>query len=144
MAGMNLGICVAAKIDDIEYAVVAEELGYSHLWIADSQMIWSDCFATMALIADRTERIGVGTGVAVAGTRPAPVLAAGLATINRLAPGRVFCGIGSGNTAMRIMGHRPITIAELDEYISTLRPLLAGDEVAFSWRGRTAPTRHLM
>lgn len=104
---MDLGVCVASKIDEAaDYAALCEGLGYSHLWFADSQMIWSDVFATMALAADRTERIRIGTGVAVAGTRPAPVLAAGMATINRLAPGRVFCGVGSGNTAMRIMGHR--------------------------------------
>src|SRR4051812_18508799 len=135
---------MAAKIDDIDYAVLAEELGYSHIWVADSQMIWSDCFATMALIADRTERIRIGTGVAVAGTRPAPVLAAGMATINRLAPGRVFCGVGAGNTAMRIMGHKPVTIAELGRYLAVLRPLLAGEEVDYQWRGRTPPPRRLL
>lgn len=141
---MDLGVCVASKIDDIDYARFCEGLGYSHLWIADSQMIWSDAFAVMALMADRTERIKIGTGVAVAGTRPAPVLAAGMATINRLAPGRVFCGVGSGNTAMRIMGHKPVTIAELDEYLRVLRPLLRGEEVSLSYRGRTARTKHLM
>lgn len=141
---MDLGVCMAAKIDDVEYAVLAEQLGYTHLWVADSQMLWSDVFATLALIADRTERLRIGTGVAVAGTRPAPVLAAGLATINRLAPGRVFCGIGTGNTAMRIMGHRPVTVGEFDEYLGVLRPLLAGEEVEYRYRGRTALTRHLM
>jgi len=141
---MDLGVCVASQIDDLDYPRRCEDLGYSHLWFADSQMIWSDVFATMALAADRTERIRIGTGVAVAGTRPAPVLAAGMATINRLAPGRVFCGVGSGNTAMRIMGHKPVTIAELDAYLAALRPLLDGEEVDYTWRGRTAPTRHLM
>lgn len=141
---MKLGVCVASDISDIDYAVLAEDLGYDSLWFADSQMIWSDVFATMALAATRTSRIRIGTGVAVAGTRPAPVLAAGMATINRLAPGRVFCGVGSGNTAMRIMGHKPLTIAELDEYLTVLRPLLAGEEVDHRWRGKVAPTRHLM
>src|SRR4051812_49617403 len=107
-------------------------------------MIWSDVFATMALAASRTSRIRIGTGVAVAGTRPAPVLAAGMATINRLAPGRVFCGVGAGNTAMRIMGHKPVTIAELDQYLTVLRPLLAGEEVDYQWRGGAAPPPHPM
>lgn len=141
---MDIGICVASDVSDIDYAVLCEELGYSHLWYADSQMIWSDVFATMALAATRTSRIRIGTGVAVAGTRPAPVLAAAMGTINRLAPGRVFCGVGSGNTAMRIMGHKPVTIAELDEYLGVLKPLLRGDEVDYRWRNRTAPTQHLM
>lgn len=141
---MELGICMASKIDDIDYVVRAEELGYTHAWLADSQMLWSDPYATLALAAVRTERIRLGTGVAVAATRPAPVTAASIATINRLAPGRTFLGIGAGNTAMRIMGHKPMRIAELDDHLATLRPLLRGEEAPFTWRGRTSPVRHVM
>ncbi|MEL7156053.1 MAG: LLM class flavin-dependent oxidoreductase [Actinomycetota bacterium] len=141
---MDLGICVAAKIDDIDYIVRAEELGYTHAWVADSQMIWSDPYATLALAADRTSTIQLGTGVSVAATRPAPVTAASIATINRIAPGRTFLGIGTGNTAMRIMGHKPMRIAEFDDYLTALRPLLRGEESDVGWRGRTSPVRHIM
>ena len=141
---MDFGVCMAAKIDDLDYVDLMEELGYSHLWVADSQMIWSDCYAVMALAAARTTRLRIGTGVAVAGTRPSAVTAAAHATINRIAPGRVFCGIGTGNTAMRIMGHKPIPMAEFDDYLSTLRVLLDGGEAEVHWRGQTAPARHLM
>ena len=141
---VDLGVCVAADIGDIDYGVLAEQLGFKDLWVADSQMLWSDCYSVMALLAARTSRIGIGTGVAVAGSRPAAVTAAAHATINRIAPGRVFCGIGSGNTAMRIMGHKPISIAELDDHLATLRLLLDGEEAAVRWRGATAPTQHLM
>lgn len=141
---MDLGVCVASKIDDLEHAVLAEELGYSHLWFADSQMLWSDCYATMALAAARTERIRIGTGVAVAGTRSSAVTAAAHATINRLAPGRVFCAVGSGNTAMRVMGARPMPIAEFERYIEELRVLLDGGEADVAFRGGLRPVRHLM
>ncbi len=141
---MDLGICVASKIDDIDYVARAEELGYSHAWLADSHMIWSDPYACLALAATRTSRIRLGTGVAVAATRPAPVTAASIATINRLAPGRTFLGIGTGNTAMRIMGHKPMPIAEFDRYLGELRPLLRGREAEVTWRGRTSPVRHIM
>jgi 5,10-methylenetetrahydromethanopterin reductase len=141
---MDLGVCVASAIDDVEYAVLAEQLGYTHLWFADSQMLWSDCYATMALAAARTERIKIGTGVAVAGTRSSAVTAAAHATINRLAPGRVFCGIGSGNTANRVMGARPMPIAEFEHYIGELRILLDGGEADVAFRGGTRPVRHLM
>jgi alkanesulfonate monooxygenase SsuD/methylene tetrahydromethanopterin reductase-like flavin-dependent oxidoreductase (luciferase family) len=141
---MDLGICVASKIDDIDYIVRAEELGYTHAWLADSHMIWSDPYACLALAAARTSSINLGTGVAVAATRPAPVTAASIATINRLAPGRTFLGIGTGNTAMRIMGHKPMPIAEFDRYLTELRPLLRGEEADFRWRGRTSPVRHIM
>ena len=54
---MEIGVCVASHIGDLGYAVRAEELGYASLWFADSQMIWSDCYATLALAADRTSRL---------------------------------------------------------------------------------------
>ena len=79
---MELGICVASKIDDIDYIVRAEELGYRSAWLADSQMLWSDPYAALALAAWRTSTIRVGTGVSVAPTRPAPVTASSIATIN--------------------------------------------------------------
>jgi alkanesulfonate monooxygenase SsuD/methylene tetrahydromethanopterin reductase-like flavin-dependent oxidoreductase (luciferase family) len=141
---MQIGVCVASKIDDIDYVVRAEELGFSHAWMADSQMIWSDVYASLALAAHRTSSIQVGTGVAVAATRPAPVTAAAIATINQIAPGRTFLGVGTGNTAMRIMGHKPMTVAAFDQYLTTLRPLLRGEEADFTWRGATSSIRHIM
>ena len=141
---MQIGVCVASHINDIDYVVRAEELGYSHAWLADSQMLWSDCYAALALAADRTSRIQLGTGVAVSATRPAPVTAASIATINALAPGRTFLGIGTGNTAMRIMGHKPQRIAEFDRYLEALRPLLRGEEAMHTFNGRTDPIRHIM
>jgi len=125
---MQLGVCVASHVGDIDYVVRAESLGYSHAWLADSQMIWSDCYAALALAAQATSTIRIGTGVAVAGTRPPAVNAAGIATINSLAPGRTFMGIGSGNTAMRVMGEPPQRIADFGRYLESLRPLLRGEE----------------
>ena len=128
---MDFGVCAITKIDDIGLAVEAENLGYSHLWVPDSQMIWSDCYAYMALAARETRTIRLGTGVSVAGTRSAPVTAHSIATINRLAPGRVFLGIGTGNTAHRLMGQRPLRYAEFEEYVRVLRGLLDGEEVDY-------------
>lgn len=67
---MDFGICVASHIGDIDHVVAAEELGFSHAWMADSQMLWSDCYACLALAATRTSTIKLGTGVAIAGTLP--------------------------------------------------------------------------
>ena len=141
---MDIGICVASHVGDIGYVVRAEELGYSHAWLADSQMLWSDCYAALALAATRTKRIRLGTGVAVSGTRPAPSNAAGIATINALAPGRVFFGVGTGNTALRVMGLPPQRIAEFDRYLGTVAPLLRGEEAVLREGGRQLPIRHIM
>jgi alkanesulfonate monooxygenase SsuD/methylene tetrahydromethanopterin reductase-like flavin-dependent oxidoreductase (luciferase family) len=137
---MDFGIC-AAKADEIGVIAHAENLGYSHAWVADSQMIWSDCYATLALAAQQTRTIRLGTGVAVAGTRIAPVTAHSIATINRLAPGRTFLGIGTGHTAMRLMGQQPLPIREFGEYLRVVRGLLDGEEVTFDWRGHSARIR---
>ena len=141
---MDFGICVASKIDEIGYITHAENLGYSHAWVADSQMIWSDCYAVLALAAQQTRTINLGTGVAIAGTRIAPVTAHSIATINRLAPGRTFLGIGTGNTAMRLMGHKPIRLQEFAHDLGVLRALLRGEEAEFTWRGQTSTIQLMM
>ena len=141
---MQFGICVASRPADLDYIVEAERSGFTHCWMADSQMIWSDVYAMLALAAERTSTMRIGTGVAVAGTRPSSVTAAALATINEIAPGRVFCGVGSGNTAMRIMGHKPMPIAEFDRYLGELRSLLDGRETTIRFRGVETPVVHLM
>src|SRR5690349_7567251 len=111
-------------------------------------MIWSDVYACLALAATRTSTIRLGTGVSVVGTRAAPVTAASIATINRLAPGRTFLGIGTGDIALRLMGQRPDTMAAYRDYLVTVRGLLRNEEgpnTALSSRGQhTAPVRFLM
>ncbi len=134
---MKFGAMVATKIDDWQLLQYAEQLGYDHGWVPDSQMIWSDCYATLALAAHHTSRIRLGTGVAVAGTRSAPVTAHSIASINRIAPGRVFLGIGTGHTAMRVMGFDPVKPKEFREYLRVVRGLLRGEEVEYTLNGET-------
>jgi alkanesulfonate monooxygenase SsuD/methylene tetrahydromethanopterin reductase-like flavin-dependent oxidoreductase (luciferase family) len=74
----------------------------------------------------------------------APVTAHSIASINQLAPGRVFLGIGTGHTAMRIMGQKPMKAAAFREYLRVLRALLHGEEVDYALPGGAAqPIRFL-
>lgn len=141
---MEFGVCISNKIDEAGIAAYAENLGYSHVWITDTQMIFSDCWATLALVARETRRIKIGTGVAIAPTRLAPVTANAIATINQLAPGRTFLGIGTGNTSMRLMDQPPMKIDEFAEYLRVVRALLKGERVDYTYRGHTAPIELLM
>ena len=141
---MDLGVCVASHVGDIDYVVRAEALGYTHAWLADSQMLWSDCYATLALAATRTSTIKLGTGVAVSGTRPPAVNAAGIATINAIAPGRTFFGIGSGNTARRVMGLPPQRIKAFESYLQQIAPLLRGEESLIPHGEDSIPIKHIM
>ncbi len=140
---MDFGI-VTAKIDEIGYITHAENLGYSHCWVTDSQMIRSNCWAVLALAAQQTRRMRLGTGVNVPGLRLAPVAANGIATINRLAPGRCFIGLGTGHTAMRTLGQKPMRLGPFKDYVQTVRALLRGEEVDYTLSGETHPIRFQM
>jgi len=128
----------------IGYIVHAENLGYTHCWITDSPMIRSNCWAVLALAAQQTRTIRLGTGVAVPGLRLAPAAANGIATINRLASGRCFMALGTGHTGMRMLGHKPMKLAPFAEYFRVVRALLEGKEVDYTLEGETHPIRFQM
>ena len=140
---MEFGIGIDTHVNKSDLVRYAEDLGYDRAWVPDSQMIWSDCYATLALAAANTRRIKVGTGVAIAGTRIAPVTAHSIASINRIAPGRTFLGIGTGHTAMRVMGQSPMPVAEFREYLKVVRALLHGEAVDYTFGGRTCEIKFL-
>lgn len=141
---MKFSFMTLADIDEIGFFGLAENLGYDSVWVADSQMLYSDVYAVCALALQQTRRIRIGPGTAICGTRIPPVQVAAMATLNRLAPGRVMLGIGTGNTAMRTMNQKPMTIAAFAEYLRVLRGLLDGEVVDYSYQGRPAqPIRML-
>ena len=140
---MDFGI-MTAKIDEIGYISHAENLGFSHCWVTDSPMIRSNCWAVLALAAQATRRMRLGTGVNVPALRLAPTTANGIATINRLAPGRCFIGFGTGHTGLRLLGRKPMRLAPFREYIQVVRALLRGDEVPYTLEGETHPIRFQM
>ena len=140
---MDFGI-VTAKIDEIGYIARAENLGYTHAWVTDSPMIRSNCWAVLALAARETRTIRLGTAVNVPGLRQAPAVANGIATINRIAPGRCIIGLGTGHTAVRMLGQRPMKLAPFREYVRVVRGLLRGEDVEHTVDGETHRIRFQM
>ncbi len=131
---MDFGVCVLAKPDVcVPQARLAEDCGFTHVWVSDTQMMAGDPYLCLGLIAQQTKRVKLGTGVAVVGTRIAPVTANSIATLNQLAPGRVILGIGTGNSAWRAMGMAPRSLRELREYVQVVRGLLRGGEVEYRY-----------
>lgn len=141
---MKFGICMMANIDEIGFFSHVEQLGYNSVWVTDSQMLFSDCYAVLALAARQTSTLRLGTGTSITGTRIPAVHAAAAATLNRIAPGRIHIGIGTGNTAMRTMGQKPMRIAEYNEYLRVLAALLRGETVDYTYNGITQPIAMLM
>ncbi len=114
---------------DVKYA---EDHGFSHAWLYDTQMLGSEVYATLALCADRTSTIKLGPGVTNPASRIAPLSACGMATINELAPGRAIMGIGTGNTTRRTMGMPAAKVAELEEHVRICRDLFDGKITDYS------------
>ena len=133
-----------ADVDEIGFFSHAENLGYDAVWVTDSQMLFSDCYAVLALAARQTSRLRLGPGVAICGTRIPPVHVAAMATLNRLAPGRVHLGLGTGNTATRTMGQPPMRIAEYARYLRVVRGLLRGEVVEYAHDGGARPLKMLI
>ena len=120
----------------------AERVGFDVAWLPDSQFLWRDVWACLALAATATETIVVGTCVTNLETRHPSVTAAAAATISEIAPGRVILGVGSGDSAIKTLGMRPTRVAVMEERIVAIEALLAGAEVTFNDRSmklHTAP-----
>jgi 5,10-methylenetetrahydromethanopterin reductase len=140
---MDFGI-MTAKVDEIGYITHAENLGYTRCWVTDSPIIRSNCWAVLALAAQATRRMFLGTGVNVPALRLAPAAANGIATINRLAPGRCFIGFGTGHTGLRLLGRKPMRLQPFREYVEVVKQLLRGEEVDYALEGESHPIRFQM
>ena len=95
---MDYGIVFPSYIDAWRDVAAAEAAGFTHAWFFDSQLIYGDVYATMALAAQHSSRIRLGALVAIPSNRIPAVTASAVATINYLAPERVILGLGTGNT----------------------------------------------
>ena len=126
---MEFGIALATTTESWRWVKRAEALGFSRAWFYDTQLLNPDVFVGMALAARETKRIRLGTGVLIPSNRIAPVAANGLATLNKLAPGRIDFGIGTGFTARRTMGQTAVPLAEMERYIEVVQGMLRGDTV---------------
>lgn len=146
MAELELSCGLPPGPDFADLAVLAEELGYSRVWIFDSAPLWEDPFVHLALAAVRTTRIGLGTAVLIPKQRSVMAMASGIATIDRLSAGRFRACFGTGFTSMVAMGQKAMKLDELFAYTAAVRGLLAGDSVMIDgaaarmmhWEGMTS------
>lgn len=120
---MDFGIGCLTSVASRKDIALAEARGFTHAWVADSQMIWADAFQCLALAANDTSKIKLGTNVTNPSSRIAPVTACNFATLNMLAPGRVIMGIGTGNTTRRTLGMPAAKLAELRTHVEMCRGL---------------------
>src|SRR3954453_7385794 len=109
----------------------AEAAGFQAGWLFDSHVLWRDPYPLLTLMAQATERLRLGTCVTNPGTREPSVTASALATLDEVSGGRMDLGIGRGDSARRVLGKPPITMANTEEAIRVIRTLVAGGTVEY-------------
>jgi probable F420-dependent oxidoreductase len=124
----------------VELAKLAEAAGFSHVWTFDSHVLWQEPFVIYSKILDETSRVMVGPMVTNPGTRDWTVTASLFATLNEMYGNRTICGIGRGDSALRVLGRTPQTLAELRECVQVVKGLgnggtvtLRGQQLRFTW-----------
>ncbi len=127
----------------LDLARRAEAAGFDYGWLFDSHVLWRDPYPLLTLIAGATERLRLGTCVTNPATREPSVTASSLAVLDEISGGRMDLGIGRGDSARRVLGKPPTTMATLEEAIVVIRDLVEGRPVEFegttlqlTWAGR--------
>jgi probable F420-dependent oxidoreductase len=115
----------------VDLARRAETLGFSHAWTFDSHLLWEEPFVIYSQILDHTHKLTVGPMVTNPATRDWTVTASLFATLNEMYGNRTVCGIGRGDSAVRVLNGKPVTINALRECIEVIRPLANGGEVEY-------------
>ncbi|WP_431957279.1 TIGR03842 family LLM class F420-dependent oxidoreductase [Nocardia lijiangensis] len=124
----------------VHLAKLAEVHGFSHLWTFDSHLLWQEPYVLYSQILHETKRIMVGPMVTNPATRDWTVTASLFATLNEAYGNRTICGIGRGDSAVRVGGGKPTTLDTLRESIHVIRELAnsrpveyGGSTVQFPW-----------
>ena len=112
----------------------SEAAGLDFVGVPDSPVIARELLVSAAHCASVTEHVGIMSAVTNPISRDPSVLASALFTLNELAPGRIACGIGTGDSALWSVGLEPARIARLRETIGAVKGLLRGEEVEFEGR----------
>ncbi|GAA4966696.1 TIGR03842 family LLM class F420-dependent oxidoreductase [Actinoplanes utahensis] len=113
----------------VEWAKKAEAAGFSHFWTFDSHVLWQEPYVVYSAILGATERIIVGPMVTNPGTRDWTVTASAFATLNEMYGNRTVCGIGRGDSALRVLGLAPQTLGRLRESVLAIKGLGNGEKV---------------
>jgi probable F420-dependent oxidoreductase len=109
----------------------AEEAGFHYGWLFDSHVLWREAYVLLTLMAGATERLRLGTCVTNPATREPSVTASALAVLDEVSGGRMDLGIGRGDSARRVLGKPPTTMATLEEAIGVIRDLVEGRSVVY-------------
>ncbi|MGD9764628.1 MAG: TIGR03842 family LLM class F420-dependent oxidoreductase [Candidatus Binatia bacterium] len=113
----------------VDLAKRAELLGFTHVWTFDSPLLWQEPFVIYSQILAETRKVIVGPMVTNPVTRDWTVTASLFATLNEMYGNRTVCGIGRGDSSVRVINGAPSNLATLREAIHVIRELANGRDI---------------
>ena len=131
---MDLGVVLQTTPPSwrvVDLATRAEQYGFSHVWTFDSHILWQEPYVIYSQILAATRQVTVGPMVTNPATRDWTVTASLFATLNEMYGNRTICGIGRGDSAVRVTNGRPTTLATLRAAVHVIRELANGRAVDY-------------
>ena len=116
----------------IELTSLAEQHGFEYGWTYDSHILWQESYATLPLVADRTDKIKLGHFVTNPGIRDPTITASWYATMHDVSNGRMVMGIGRGDSSRRVVGLKPVKVAEFEAATAMIKDLMNGRPVEWN------------
>ena len=116
----------------LELFGTAEEYGFHNGWTYDSHILWHESYPLLALAAAQTSRLKLGHCVTNPGIRDPTITASWYATMQDLSGGRMVMGIGRGDSSRRVVGLKPVKVAEFERRCAMLKDLMNGRKVAWN------------
>ncbi len=117
-----------------ELMEATERHGFDYGWTYDSHILWQESYATLPIAASRTSKLKLGHFVTNPGIRDPTVTASWYATMHDLSEGRMVMGIGRGDSSRRVVGLKPVKVAEFEARCRMMKDLMNGRPV--EWNGK--------
>lgn len=140
---MDFGVVVQTNppaARTIALARLAEQHSFDYFWTYDSHILWMEPYVIHSQVLSQTSRIIVGPMVTNPATRDWTVTASTFATLNSMFGNRTVCGIGRGDSAVRVTNGKPVTLGAFKESIGVIRELangrsaeINGSTIRFPW-----------
>jgi 5,10-methylenetetrahydromethanopterin reductase len=137
---MQIGAIFPPTMTTPEHIQLAEELGYEYAFVYDSPAFMADPWITLSDAASRTSRIVLGISAITTRMRHVVATAGAIATMRTKAPGRFVMVVGTGFTSQLMIGKKPTTWREVEQYVVALRALLEGQDI--EWDDAVVGLRH--
>jgi F420-dependent oxidoreductase-like protein len=143
---MRAGVFVAywpwfTPVEQLELAVLADDLGLDSVWVAEA---WGqDAVSVLGMLAGRTQRIALGSGLLQIPARKATATAMAAASLDVLSDGRFRLGLGlSGPQVSEGWYGVPFTnnLKRTREYVDLVRRVLDRERIQVPMENGSAGT----